>query len=559
VIAPPGLTVLDPPAAGPPAAPAATARDRRRGPRVLLLAWLALSAVLALLALRNLSVPGLYYDEAVFGHLSRDFLAGRARGPRIPASEVVTLLGRPFPLFVQGYLGALKCWMLLPGIAVLGPSVAALRLTMLAWTLAGLLLFLLWARRLLGLPAAVLGGLLLGLDPSFYFISVCEWGSVVPSFLCRFAAFGLALRWWEGRRARHLFLAGLAGGLGIFNKIDFAVILAGCGAALAISLGRKLWEALREHPEHAAWGLAGLLSGAGPMVLRLPEIAGATLGGGQSGEPGEALEKARTLQTMLDGSYFYRLMEHGGDFRGMFSTPSPVWSPFGLVFALAFLLLAVFALRSWRHGTPDRTVAFLLLATALILAGTALLPGAVRLHHWTLVYPFPHLMIAAAVMRLWRMSDALPGAPRGLRPLAALAVLAALGGHLLAIGRTERLLAQTGGRGLWSDALDRFAAEVRNRRDLTIVSYDWGFHEPLAFLTDGPRLEEPTWSILAGRRFAVPSGANVLHLVHPPEYQVFPSNADLLRLAVRTDPAKVSVKAYTDRQGRPAFYALRFR
>jgi hypothetical protein len=530
------------------------AAPKRRDLPLLLLAWLGLAAVLTFFALRNLEAPGLNYDEAVYGHLTKDFLLGHAAGQRMPGSRVVSLLGHPFPLFVQDYLGALKCWMLLPGFALFGTSMAVMRLTMLAWTLAGLLFFMLGTRRLLGLRAGVAGGFLLGLDPAFYFISVCEWGSVVPSFVCRLAAFFFALRWWQDqkdrqeRRARDLFLAGLACGLGFFNKIDFLLILGGCGAALAAVCGPGLWRELRRRPAHLAWGAAGLLPGVGLMALSFLHIAGTMLRGGSSGAGGQALEKASTLRAMFDGSYFYRLMEHGGDFSRMFSAPVPVWSPFGLLFALAFALLAAVAVRGWRRHAPERVAAFLVLSTVLVLLATWLLPGAIRIHHWTLVYPLPHLVILTAAAWLAQRS----------RILAVLAVAVVFCCNLLVIEKTERLIADTGGRGLWSNALNAFAAAVRTRSDLTLVSYDWGFYEQLAFLTDGPRLVEPVWSMLGGDRSGVPAGPEVIYLVHPPESQVFPFGSELLERAARMDPRKAAVRKYTDRQGRPAFYAVRF-
>jgi hypothetical protein len=524
---------------------------KRRDLPLLLLAWLGLAAVLTFFALRNLEAPGLNYDEAVYGHLAKDFLLGHAAGQRMPGSRVVSLLGHPFPLFVQDYLGALKCWMLLPGFALFGPSMAVMRFTMLAWALAGLLFFMLGTRRLLGLPAAIAGGFLLGLDPAFYFISVCEWGSVVPSFVCRLAAFFFALRWWQERRARDLFLACLVCGLGFFNKIDFLLILGGCGAALAAVCGPKLWRELRSRPAHLAWGAAGLLPGVGLMSMSFLHIAGAMLRASPSGGGSQALEKASTLRAMLDGSYFYRLMEHGGDFSRMYSTPAPFRTPLGLVFALAFVLLAAVAARGWRRRAPERVAAFLLLSTVLVLLATWLLPGAVRIHHWTLVYPLPHLVILTAVAWLGRRGW------RGSRILAVLAVAAVLCSNLLAIGKTERLIADTGGRGLWSSSLNAFAAAVRTRSDLTLVSYDWGFYEQLAFLTDGPTLAEPVWSMLGGDRSGVPAGPEVIYLVHPPESQVFPFGSELLERAARM-PQQAAVRKYTDRQGRPAFYAVRF-
>src|SRR5512135_3536387 len=76
---------------------------------LVLLAWLLLAVLLNGLALRNVSAPGLNYDEAVYGHFTRDFLFNRVCEQHMPGSQTVSLFGKPFPLFVQGYLGAVKC------------------------------------------------------------------------------------------------------------------------------------------------------------------------------------------------------------------------------------------------------------------------------------------------------------------------------------------------------------------------------------------------------------------------------------------------------------------
>ena len=61
--------------------------------------WLALAAILVGLTAENTLLPGLYYDEAVFGGLARDFVAGPAHGRHMPNTGVVQVFGRPFPVF----------------------------------------------------------------------------------------------------------------------------------------------------------------------------------------------------------------------------------------------------------------------------------------------------------------------------------------------------------------------------------------------------------------------------------------------------------------------------
>lgn len=120
--------------------------------------WLAISTVLASVTIRNLSAPGLNYDEAVFAGLAKDFVTGSPHGQHMPGTQAVNLLGRPFPLFVQPYLGTVKSWLIIPSFTLFKPSIAVLRLTALGWTLLALMLFMLWTWKLLGLPASLLAG-----------------------------------------------------------------------------------------------------------------------------------------------------------------------------------------------------------------------------------------------------------------------------------------------------------------------------------------------------------------------------------------------------------------
>src|SRR5262245_31864796 len=63
----------------------------------LIALWFVLVVVMVFLARENLSVPGLYYDEAVFAGMTKDFLTGHTHGQHMPGSEAVQVFGRPFP------------------------------------------------------------------------------------------------------------------------------------------------------------------------------------------------------------------------------------------------------------------------------------------------------------------------------------------------------------------------------------------------------------------------------------------------------------------------------
>ena len=523
---------------------------------VLFSVWLVVSLVATCLATRELSAPGLYYDEAIYAGLAKDFLAGKSHGYHMTGTMVIDLCGRPFPVFVQSYLGAVKSWLLMPGFAVFGPSVPVLRLTTFGWGLIGLLLFMLWTRRLLGLPAALFAGPLLGLDPAYFFMTVHDWGSVALSFLCRFAGFGLLLLWWQRRKWCHFFLATLFFGLGFFNKVDFIVILFGCGLALLLTYQREMVSTVKAAPGRFALGGLGFLLVAVPMmVLRagliLRHVKTATT------ETGLA-EKARITLAMYDGSYFWRLMDSGGRMAKMFEGPSAVWSPFGLVFLLASVLLSVEGFRHFRTDSRCRLWAFLLLSALFETAGFLLLPGANSIHHALLVYPFPQLIITVALLRFWQGKPAATGGHslRGAFVVGAGMVL--LAGHLFAIEKTGRLIQETDGRGWWSNALNKFCQDVQGRTNLTIVSLDWGFNEQLLFLTDGPRLSEPLWRLAPGEQFQFTLSPDTIYLVHPPKYTMIPPATQIQDYLQPTDTRKPIIRTYRDKENQVAFYAIRF-
>jgi hypothetical protein len=145
----------------------------RHGLIVTIAAWRVLSIISLAMACQNLSAPGLYYDEAVFGGLAKDFVTGQKR-LHTPGYETVTMFNRRLPVFVRPYLGALECWMLIPAFTVFDASLAVLRLTSLFWAMLAVLFFMLGIRRGLGTWPAIAGGVLLALDPAWFFLGVLE-------------------------------------------------------------------------------------------------------------------------------------------------------------------------------------------------------------------------------------------------------------------------------------------------------------------------------------------------------------------------------------------------
>jgi Dolichyl-phosphate-mannose-protein mannosyltransferase len=517
--------------------------------------WFVLAVVMLLLAKENLSVPGLYYDEAVFAGMAKDFLTGQVHGQHMPGHVVTWIFGRPFPVFIQLYLGALKSWMLMPGLGLFGSSVVVLRATNLLWGLVALLFFMLGAWRWLGLRIALFGGSLLALDPTYFFLCLWDWGSAVPSFFCRCLCFYLIVVWWRRRQARYVFLAGFFAGLGFFNKIDFAVLIVAVAIAGLVCFRRQLQGTWRTGMSAAALSTAGFLLGAAPMLWKMPMLVGGNYSGLNSSPLGEFPEKFSTMWALYDGSYFYRLMSAGGIFEKMFSERLGFQPVLGAAVVAAVIALLAIRLRNRSDTTNARVGIFFVLAAVLVTLGVILLPGAVRIHHAVLVYPLPQLIIAtAAHVGLETFSRA-----RWRRTIQATIWIALLGlflSQLWAIQNTRELVRETGGRGHWSESLDAFCRENKDRNDLTILSLDWGFNEQLNFLTNGPRLEEPFWEF-GENTPSLSADPHNLYLVHAPEYNFFVYGRHYLEAAKQLGTA-VEVRPYFDRQNRIVFYTIQF-
>jgi hypothetical protein len=528
-------------------AEAASPSGRWRDFTVVFAAWLVLAAISVLFARQNLSVPGLYYDEAVFAGMAKDFWTGQTHGQHLPAHEIIQVGGRQFPLFVQTYLGALKSWMLIPVFGLFGPTFAVLRGSNLFWQLMALLLLMLGARRWFGLGTAISAGALLAFDPTYFFVSVVDWGVAVPSFVCRCACFYFAIRWNQTGKLRDAFLVGLFAGFAFFNKADFIIFLIAISGAALISYWREFFAGIRKQSGSVALACLGFAIGAGPMLIKLPHNIALTVSGPHPNAPGELGIKLKTMLSMYDGTHFYRLMNVGGVFERMYDGAAGPRTALGIALVLA---LFTFAFIFDKHLAKARAIVFLILAIGLVSFGVFLLPDAVRIHHAVLVFPLPHLVIAAVAGLILR-------SPKLQRTTGLIAVTLVCLSGLRSIGATQKLIRETGGRGRWSDSLNEFCREIRSRSVLTIVSLDWGFNEQLMFFTDGPELSEPFWDFNQTLP-PLPSDPDYIYLVHPAEYSVLKYDVAYVN-QLQTSGANVEITPHLDRQNEVAFYAIRFR
>lgn len=524
---------------------------------ILIAGWLVLAALLIAEGRQNMAAPGLHYDEASYGGLAKDFLDGPGSGSHRPGVSTVSVFGNPFPIFVQPDQGALKCWLLIPVFKVFGSTLAVLRGTNLFLGAVALLLCMAWAWRLLGLAEALLVGVLLASDPAFFFLGALDWSSALPGLLCRLGGLFLALLAWRRRQARWAMAAGFVLGLGLFCRLDSGVVILGVALAGIFAGGRSVEVAFRLQAPMFLMALLGLLVGGATAVVSLCRILSPLDRLHWWLNENEFAEKVYSLCAMYDGTYFYRLMDAGGVADKMHQAAAPVWTPFGVLALVAAVVLVADIISSRIENPLRATKIFLVLSTVFITLGLLFVPGVGRIDQASLIYPFPHLLIAAAIVSFWRRRRKLASPQRvAIGVAAAFTVLVAC--NVYAMQRTGRLIQATGGRGWWSSAVVKFAAEVNHRSDLNVVSLDWGFNEQLDFLTRGPRLGE-SFPPRAGAAnpALLPRDPHYIYLVHPPEFSRSPLGADFMA-AVERDSTNAIIRPWRDDQSQVAFYTIGF-
>lgn len=531
--------------------------------RRLFVGWLVVGLIGAAFVGHDMTKPGSFDDELVGVYPALQFLDPELSRIKIKEASTVRLFGRDFPFMTQSYMGALKSQLLIPVFAVLEPTITTLRRTTLVWSWLGIGLMMAWAAGALGPCVALVAGVLVVLDPSFLWVSRHDWGSFALGFLLRCGALYFLLDGWTRKRNGRLFLGGLCVGLGLFNKVDFVVFPFAAGLGLLLVAPYLVRQALGQRRTSVALAALGFFGSVIPLLLVAADAQHAARHAFATADinPVTVGEKLVTLATTLDGSRFDSLMRAGGKARYI-PELDPATGPFLVIFLAASLWLGFRLVRGRREGVPWRAEAFLLLTASLTVIGILIIPRTERLHHALNLYPFPHLIVAAVVARLWLGDGGGKLSRRAARGAAGALVTLVVLGSVYVHWQTWTTIHRSGGKGLWSDVRMRHTAELLEERPVpTAVVLDWGFawglryERPALPMIDLPaemrRRGDLAWSFDGTPQFD--------YLLYPDRYATFPYGARFLKAARRLPPELVSVRDHYDGQGDLAFRSVRIR
>jgi 4-amino-4-deoxy-L-arabinose transferase-like glycosyltransferase len=444
--------------------------------------WDRLALLVALLiyfaaGLHNLSLPGPNYDEVADAVPALEVLTGQFPASALKSIEV---LGRPLPLMMLHYIGP-SIYTSLIGFALLGISVESLRITQLL--IGALALVLLWtlARRWFDGPAAAVTVLLAGTAPVFIW-----WNRAGVFFSSPMLPISLGMlialtAWWRTRRRGWLIAASFLFGLGLTTKLLFYWWLAPLAIVAVIALGlRGLARVIRElNAVGVLLCCIAFCAGFAPFILHnIPGldsfrfVADNAVSSRLYGH--NNLDVANNIA--FQATQLFQLVS--GDTLE-FNAPSPL--PLAGIALVICLIQTIAWLIQHRHARGPFWLPRLFLVVSLIsmLPLATISISAIGGRHLFILLPLACLLIAASLMDAFR-------AARPWQAGAAVVVLALIAGNLVTNVSLHRFFEQTGGRGVWSSAINQLAGVLEGPfAGRAPVALDWGFERGVAVLTQG--------------------------------------------------------------------------
>lgn len=516
------------------------------------------------LASIDLRLPGLYYDELFQLTTALAFVKGGLGSAVawVPGTEV-SIAGHPLPLMAHSYIGAVKTVAFVPVAAAFGISPASVRVFTITVAALSLVFTYLFASRLFRSSAVgAVATVLLATDPSFVFYSRVDFGPSVFMFLLKAIGLWQLVGWWRTGRLRSLVAGAFAFGLGIYDKANFAWIVAAVLlAALALD-----WRGVRRRLDRRslAWASGAFILGCLPFLAYnvswpprtlQPALKGTlhVSGGNPSGNPFVQFGlRVRQLVQLLDGDTLSELLtgRHGG----------PPLLPV-LTFTAAILIAVLYAIPHLR--ARFRPAMFVVASGLLVLAASAITPGGSYPHHVLLSYPAPHVALAAILVQGVAIARRRIGPPLAVfgAALVALTVAVSVTTSTAMLGR----LRTTGGTGNFSDGIYALEHDLaRHDRRSRLVVLDWGIYQNLVALSGGDLRAVELWQPLnahgpvRGSVLAQLDDRSARYVLHAPDATNFPRARHRFFAILRAQGRRARLeRAVATRLGRPLFEVYR--
>ncbi len=533
-------------------------------------------AVLAVGFVLDWGVPGLYMDAINPEYLAHWILNGSGSARWVLPGNA--LFDR-FPVFTGSvYHGSTQLYYALPFFLIFGIDLAAFRFVQ--FSIGAVIIALLvrfvssGVRGRAGLVAGGLAGLLVALDPGFVLAMRTQaYSCIFPVSLIVGALVVLRLDVRPPPSVRRIVVAGALVGLAGFSY--FIMFLFVPAIVLLIWWSYDARGRMARLRDIVWFGLGG-------VVGYVPFFAGVTLIGIELGGVGEAVEYLRNMSDELqvgahDGGLVARVMSTyrslkwsiNGGWVSRMTVRSAETTAGTLRFMVGVGLLVVgtcaASLLDRRDGARRLLYAMIGLIASFVLGAIAF-GDRLQGHHFSVVVPFWGAALATSCAVLGRVvrqramragdlvSGALSKAGRGALVTVGVTAGAIALSSVVAQTHLRRDLRDTGGVGLYSDAITALGVRLDDGgSEVSVLTPDWGYLMPLEFLGgDHATVHDARGDISAAvRGHACGVGAVLV-------VSAFPSSLDYLEIARQSRTTVIEGERWYEENGRPAFEVVRF-
>ncbi|MFQ5822200.1 MAG: ArnT family glycosyltransferase, partial [Candidatus Heimdallarchaeota archaeon] len=527
-----------------------------------------------ILASYNINLPGLYYDEALDVVPTMQLATGR----HIDQHNSMDILGHKLPIMVSDHVGAVSTYLTLPFFLLLGVSVSSLRLTTIVFAVGTLIFTFCFLKLFFNRVVAFLAALLLAVNPAFIMWS--RQGNHVSSLMSFMATGSLYCfyLWYKKRKDNCLYIGSFLLGLGLWQKIIFLWFIAALGLAV-LTQGTNLKEMvsfrtwIRETARKVVdFGIKRLvlsllsfcvglsmmlwynLTTLGTIRTILNNLVVTSGGVSNLGFSTNFLKRVEDFRHVLSGDLFSYT---GGSYANKLYIP---------LFTVAFLFYLVVSLLPMK-SINKKKIRFILILFITLFIFSCFTIGGLTPHHLLILLPLPQVIISSFIYDAVGLLRGFDPSDRVRRVLTIVPLTVAMAIVILDLGVVKSYhgaMNETGGTGMFSDAIYDLASYLQDNDIATPLAIDWGFRKNIQLLTKGAvnpiEIFQYSWNPNeefygeVSRRLSDP---NHRYLFHAEEFTSF-KRYDAFERVVREAGKAVQLdRAFYQRDGTPVYYVYR--
>lgn len=527
-----------------------------------------------ILASYNIELPGLYYDEALDVVPTMQLVTGQ----HVEEHRSVEILGRRLPIMVSEYVGPVSTYLTLPFFILLGVSVSSLRLAAIVFAVGTIAFTFYFLKPFFSRQVAFLATLLLAVNPAFIMWS--RQGNHVSSLMSFMATGSLYCfyLWYKKRKDVCFYLGSFLLGLGLCQKIIFLWFIMALGLAVFTQTSNlKGMVSFRTWIRDRAGKVVGFgikrlglsllvfcvglsmmlwynLTTPGTIRMIMSNLVVTSKGTNNLAFLTNFLKRVEDFRRVLSGDLFSYT---GGSYANKFYVP---------LFVVAFLFCLVVSLLPISNiNRKKRGFVLVLFITLFIFSCFTI--GGLSPYHLLILLPLPQAIISLFVCDAGVLLRGVVSSDWVRRMLTIVPLTVAMGIVILDLGVVKsyhRAMNETGGVGMFSDAIYDLADYLEDNAITTPLAVDWGFRKSIQLLTKGgvnpieifQYGQEPNEGF-SREVFKRLSDPNNLYLFHGAQFTAFRRYEAFEAVVRQANKAIQLERTFYQRDGTPVYYLYR--